>query len=146
MDTQTGLFAADSWCGDRVAENVGFPQSSMLGLRCPGSSAPLKYVKPFYVANWLGRLRASRAFLMTNKIAEYSAEAFDRLLRENERLTRWLALIDGGDTPCLDDSVLRQAAYCALTLQHEPPESLAGFTVYDLRAPLLAPRHPGSSQ
>jgi hypothetical protein len=43
-------------------------------------------------------------------------EDVERLRGECERLTRWLRRIDGGDTPCQDESQLRQWAYEAITL------------------------------
>jgi len=44
-----------------------------------------------------------------------------RLRAEVERLTAWLRKIDGGDNPCLDEAVLRQWAYDAVTLGREAP-------------------------
>ena len=39
---------------------------------------------------------------------------------EVERLKAWLLKIDGGDSPCTDQSQLRQWAYEAVTLGKQP--------------------------
>jgi hypothetical protein len=45
----------------------------------------------------------------------------DRLRAEVERLDAWLKHIEGGDSPCQDESTLRQWAYEATVLQHAAP-------------------------
>lgn len=46
-----------------------------------------------------------------------------RCRKECDRLTAWLKHIDGGDSPCLDESQLRQWAYEATTLGHDAPNA-----------------------
>lgn len=44
----------------------------------------------------------------------------DALRAEVERLNGWMQKIEGGDTPCKDESRLRQWAYEALILRRQP--------------------------
>lgn len=55
---------------------------------------------------------------------DYLIERVERLEKECERLTWWLARIDGGDHPCRDEGQLRQWAYEAVSLQR--PAELEG--------------------
>jgi hypothetical protein len=48
-------------------------------------------------------------------IVMFATEDVVRLRAEVERLTGWLKLIEGGDTPCFNEAQLRQWANEALT-------------------------------
>lgn len=58
--------------------------------------------------------------------ARLAVQERNRLQDEVVRLDGWLAIIDGGDGPCTDESRLRQWAYEARTLRRDVPANGGG--------------------
>ena len=67
--------------------------------------------------NWWEEVRWFRS----EDLWERPISPHDALQAEVERLTAWLARIDGGDVPCEDAALLRRWAYEGLTLRREVP-------------------------